>query len=50
MLKGLSVFTFFRAEMGGEGGAGFNRPNRKVSSVVFKFHLIVTAEKDGGEE
>lgn len=31
-------------------GAGFNRPNRKVSSIVFKFHLMVTSEKDGREE
>lgn len=29
---------------------GFNRPNRKVSSIVFKFHLMVTAEEDGSEE
>lgn len=48
MLKGmLSVLTFFGA--GAEGG-GFNRPNRKVSSIVFKFHLMVTAEEDGSEE
>lgn len=38
--EGLSVFMFLRAE----AERGFNRPNRKVSYVVFKSHLMVTME------